>query len=239
MPAAPAAVGATRTSVHDGPRVSTAPSTSNVARRSPRARATARRRAGLVALALLALGAIAAACIEVPPPKTAAPLAPRNVKAPDGDKLEMACTPAGVEMCFDARDNNCNGVIDEGCGVHTGILQFSIAWDAAEADVDLQVFDTQGEQARMGEATADGLMKDRECPAEGSCYGQNIENVFLAEGEPKRGKYRVVVHLAELNDAAAPVKVQLGVRVGQKTYSATVQVAPGATSQDKEFEFSL
>jgi tRNA (guanosine-2'-O-)-methyltransferase len=193
-----------------------------------------------IALALAALAiATLGACIEVPPPKTAAPLAPKNIKAPDGESLDAACTPTGVEICFDARDNNCNGVIDEGCGVHTGILQFSIAWDAAEADVDLQVFDTQGEQARMSESTPDGLMKDRECPNDGACYGQNIENVFLAEGEPKRGKYRVVVHLNELNGATAPVKVQLGVRVGQKTYAAAVQVAPGPTTQDREFEFTL
>jgi len=192
-----------------------------------------------VALAALLLAGLTAACIEVPPPKTATPLAPKNIKTPDGDTLDLACTPSGVEICFDARDNNCNGVLDEGCGVHTGILQFTIAWDAAEADVDLQVYDTSGEQARMGEATADGLMKDRECPAEGSCYGQNIENVFLAEGDAKRGKYRVVVHLGELNDATAPVKVQVGVRVGQKTYSSSVQVSPGAGTQDKEFEFTL
>ncbi|MEZ4294126.1 MAG: hypothetical protein R3B70_04050 [Polyangiaceae bacterium] len=190
-------------------------------------------------LAVLPLSLLAASCIEVPPPKTAAPLAPRNIKAPDGQTLDVACTPTGVELCFDARDNNCNGVLDEGCGVHTGVLQFMIAWDAADADVDLQVYDTQSEQARLAETTADGLMKDRECPNDGLCYGQNIENVFLVEGEPKRGKYRVVVHLADLNGATAPVKVQLGVRVGQKTYAATVSLSPGPTTQDRELEFSL
>lgn len=205
--------------------------------RPPRPLRPSRIAAGVLAGSLLAL--LAAACLEVPPPRTAAPLAPKNVKATDGQTLDVACTPTGVEMCFDAKDNNCNGVLDEGCGVHTGILQFMIAWDAAEADVDLQVFDPQGEQARMGEATADGLMKDRECPNDGMCYGQNIENVFLAEGEPKRGKYRVVVHLAELGGATAPVKVQIGVRVGQKTYAASVSVSPGAGSQDKELEFTL
>ena len=103
------------------------------------------------ALAGLCLAGLAAACIEVPPPKTAAPLAPKNVKMPDGQSLEVACTPSGVEMCFDARDNNCNGVLDEGCGVHTGILQFTIAWEEPEADVDLNVYDTSGELARVGQ----------------------------------------------------------------------------------------
>lgn len=191
------------------------------------------------AVVLSLAAALGLACIEVPPPKTAAPLAPRNVKSPEGESLDAACTPSGVEICFDARDNNCNGVIDEGCGVHTGILQFTIAWDAPEADVDLQVFDTQGEQARLGETTADGLMKDRECPADGACYGQNIENVFLAEGDAKRGKYKVIVHLGDLNGASSPVKVQLGVRVGQKTYASSVQVSPGPSTTDKEFEFTL
>ncbi|MBK8252367.1 MAG: hypothetical protein IPK82_06825 [Polyangiaceae bacterium] len=195
------------------------------------------------ALALGLLGALsfttAAACIEVPAPKTPAPLAPKNVKTPDGQTLDLACTPSGVETCFDAKDNNCNGVIDEGCGVHTGVLQFMIAWDAADADVDLQVFDTHNEQAHLGDTTADGLLKDRECPNDGACYGQNIENVFLAESEPKRGKYRVVIHLAELNGVVPPVKVQLSVRIGQKTYATSVSLSPGAGTQDKEIEFTL
>src|SRR5262245_14798338 len=91
--------------------------------------------------------ALAGACLEVPPPKTADALAPKDVKTSEGIGLETACTPTGVEICFNARDDNCNGVIDEGCGVHTGILQFTIAWEAEEADVDLNVSDATGEQA--------------------------------------------------------------------------------------------
>src|SRR5262249_54182388 len=155
-------------------------------------------------------------CIEVPAPPAKDALDVSDVKVSEGVGLETACTPTGIEICFDARDNNCNGVIDEGCGLHTGILQFTIAWEATAADVDLNVHDAKGELAnRPGEPTAGGLRKDKDCPRP-ECHGQNVENVFLAEGDPKRGRYRVVVRLEKLNGATAPVKVRLGARVGQR-----------------------
>src|SRR4051812_38076079 len=79
------------------------------------------------------------------PAAAAGPFA-RDITTPGGISLTMACTPTGSEMCFDATDNNCNGVLDEGCGVHTGPLQFAAAWEEGP-DVDLDVTDPAGELA--------------------------------------------------------------------------------------------
>jgi len=191
-------------------------------------------------LAALTFVLVAPACIEVPAPPARDALKVRDVKASEGVMLETACTPTGVESCFDARDDNCNGVIDEGCGLHTGILQFAIAWEAVEADVDLNVYDVGGELARVGEPTSTGLVKDRDCPqSENECQGQNVENVYLAEGEPKRGRYRVVIRLDKLNGAVAPVRVRLGARVGQRPFGMVVELAPGPGTEEKSFEFTL
>ena len=190
--------------------------------------------ASALALGVLALGA----CSEVAAPRD--PYALRDATTPDGSRLETACTPSGVEMCFDAIDNNCNGVIDEGCGVHTGILQFMIAWNEASADVDLNVTDPEGDSAYFAEPTASGLLKDRECPPRtGACLGQNIENVYLVEADAEKGRYRVAVRLKKLGDATAPIRVHLGARVGQRTYQFAFDLKPGEATAEKVFEFTL
>ena len=162
----------------------------------------------------------------------------RDVTTSEGMSLERACLPSGVEKCFDAYDNNCNGIIDEGCGLHTGVLQFTIAWQEAAADIDLNVNGPDNDLARFDKPNQSGLLKDRDCPgADNQCYGQNVENVFLAEGRPRRGRYRVVVRLEDLHDASGPIKVRLSARIGQRHFSSVVELSD--RNEQREFEFTL
>jgi hypothetical protein len=144
---------------------------------------------------------------------------------------------AGPERCFDARDDNQNGLIDEGCGVRTGIVQFAIAWDAPTADVDLLVTDPRGELVEVGRPTATGLAKERDCPGKrGECKGKNFENVYLERDVAKRGKYRVKVRLERLADEDVPITVTLGVRLGPKTFSGEIVLTRPEAEEELVFD---
>lgn len=137
------------------------------------------------------------------------------------------CAPSGPETCSDARDNNCNGLVDEGCGTGSGLIQFVIAWDD-ETDLDLEVTDPDGGQARVGAVSSTGLIKDRDCPGrdERRCRGVNLENVVLAPNrEPTAGSYRVVVRLAPRQDVREPVAVNLSARLGGRVRSESFAVS--------------
>jgi hypothetical protein len=164
-------------------------------------------------------------------------LTPTHITASPGVALVMACTPTGPELCFNAVDDNCNGVIDEGCGVCTGALQFTIAWGDAPADIDLIVTDPSGAKCfEANRSTPSGLRLDHDCPTEG-CFGQNIENVCFEGAEPPRGRYSVEVRLADLHAASSPVKVRFGARVGNRSFGADVPLTP--TDDKKAFTFDL
>jgi tRNA (guanosine-2'-O-)-methyltransferase len=157
----------------------------------------------------------------------------------------MACTPTGVELCFNAIDDNCNGVIDEGCGVGTGVLQFTIAWAESSADVDIFVTDPAANVVNAQRRTSPtGLRLDRDCPGlpsgPESCGGQNTENVFFEGLEPPRGRYLVEVRLVDAHGARTPIVVHFGARIGAHTYNADFPLAPGdERSEKKSFEFTL
>lgn len=145
-----------------------------------------------------------------------------------GGDARWVCSPAGPERCSDARDNNCNGLADEGCGIGSGLIQFSIAWEG-DTDVDLDVTDPRGSPARVGAVSSSGLIKDHDCPGreERRCRGGNAENVVLAANhELEAGQYVVVVRLAPHQEPKAPVPVNLAGRLGARTVSEWVRLSP-------------
>lgn len=201
-------------------------------------------RAGLAhlvprAFATLGLGGglLVASCGAPSPASDASRLRAEGVVADDGVGLTMACVPSGIEICFNAVDDNCNGVIDEGCGVATGVLQFTIAWGDSPADVDLVVTDPKGARIHEGAREApSGLRLDKDCPGEDGCYGQNIENVVFEGLDPPKGKYLVEVKLGETRGARLPVEVRFGARVGSRTFSGRLALE---ASQKRGFSFEL
>ena len=187
----------------------------------------------------LAFGALVASCVPVPQAKSTANIAPSKIDVPQGVTLVQACTPTGPELCFNATDDNCNGIIDEGCGVGTGVLQFMIAWGDSPADLDITVTDPNGSRAhKANRSTSSGLQLEKNCPEDG-CHGQNVENVFFEGNEPPRGKYVVEVKLVDPHGAELPVRAHLSARVGNRTFAMDLTLAPGGAQEKQGFAFEL
>jgi hypothetical protein len=161
----------------------------------------------------------------------AAPASPPSPTAPGADTGPRAtalepCLPQGYEICFNALDDNCNGALEEGCGVPAGVVQFMIGWDALRADVDLNVTDPNGELIEAGRVVRSGLIKSRDCPGRRQeCSGTNLENVFLEGNKaPTRGTYRVSVALESLGGEQPPIWVNLSSRLGTKRYAFEIRL---------------
>src|SRR4051812_31696939 len=192
----------------------------------------------------LIFSAIAVACGPSSPGAASpgANVIAKNLSATEGVVVTAGCTPTGPELCFNANDDNCNGVIDEGCGVGTGVLQFMIAWGDSPADVDLTVTDPKAAHVNKGSRrTPSGLQLEKNCPDDG-CHQQNAENVYLDfdDGvEPVRGRYIVEVRLADPRGAELPVKVHLSARVGSRTWAMDLTLSPGQGQDKQGFSFDL
>jgi hypothetical protein len=141
----------------------------------------------------------------------------------DDSALPGATIVTGPELCSNATDDNQNGLIDEGCGLSLGLVQFLAGWDAAKADIDLRVVDPNGELIEVGRVARSGLTKDRDCPGRGGeCQGRNLENVYLAEGLPVKGEYHLRLRLESLGGETPPIHVRLGARLGAVSRSYEV-----------------
>lgn len=186
----------------------------------------------LAAFAALSCGRAARA------PASAVPLL---AGAPPALRLDVRTGEArvlgGPERCFNARDDDGNGLIDEGCGLRTGLVQFVIAWDARTADVDLLVTDPKGELSDVGRPTSSGLVKERDCPGRhDECGGKNYENVYLEKDEAKRGTYKVSIRLERLEDEDVPIRVTLSARIGPKVYVSEVDLMSIEQKADLKFD---
>jgi hypothetical protein len=134
-----------------------------------------------------------------------------------------------VETCANARDDNHNRLIDEGCGSPIGDLQIALAWEGIGVDLDLLVRGPDGAIARVGEASPSGLVRDQDCKAEEG-QGCTVERVTFEPSKvgPKRlrpGRYQVHVRwgLSSLANSDAAIAV-LGVSYPGATRSYALRL---------------
>ena len=83
--------------------------------------------------------------VSPPPQVNATATFSANVSVPTGvTVIQQQCVQGSAEQC-NGLDDNCNGVIDEGCGYQTGNIQITAAWNSP-SDIDLHVLDPMGEE---------------------------------------------------------------------------------------------
>lgn len=146
----------------------------------------------------------------------------------DARPVDVECEYGAYETC-NAIDDDCNGVIDDGCGYETGTVQVTVAWNTG-ADIDLYVTDPSGATLFYNELhkrTPGGGHLDHD--ARGDCRREQknprIENAYWASG--RRGNYKVELHYFSPCAGAATTEVTLSVAVaGELLGSYRYQLDP-------------
>ena len=148
-------------------------------------------------------------------------------------RFSVACTPSGEDVCFDAIDNDCDGLYDVGCGYQSGALQWTLAWKTGD-DLDLHVVGPDGVEVFFAhrKGGSSGLMLDVDCLGQfgSNCLAGNVENIFTPrEKKPAEGTYRgwVVVYQTARDDSdpGRVISAMLGGRVAGKTFRMPLTLA--------------
>lgn len=162
----------------------------------------------------------------------------REAEAPPRESTPQ-CLSLGPETCYDSRDDNCNGLIDEGCGTPTGLVHIAASWREPSVDVDLEVTAPDGELVELDKPLENGLVKLKDCPGEeDACRGANSEHVLLEQAHALPvGTYKVRVRLEKMNGAEPPIRVHVAGRLGPKRYAVEVELV--SESEERELSWEL
>jgi hypothetical protein len=154
---------------------------------------------------------------------------PANVQV-----LQAHCQEGTQEAC-NGLDDNCNGVIDEGCDYSGGNVQITAAWQTA-SDVDLHVVDPSGAEIYYGSVTSpSGGRLDHDANAACQARPPTVENVFWSSQSPPRGTYQIRLHAYDMcgvPNTPTTLSISVGGRI-VGTYSATF------TQQNQMFSIPL
>lgn len=134
------------------------------------------------------------------------------------DAIPRDCSHPVEETC-NAIDDDCDGVIDDGCGYGTGLMQVTASWDTG-ADIDLYVTGPLGDTVSFQRpATPSGGRMDHS--GRGDCApgmpNPRIENIHWVGKRPIDGIYEVEVHYwGECITGGGPTNVTVSVAVGRR-----------------------
>jgi tRNA (guanosine-2'-O-)-methyltransferase len=186
---------------------------------------------------------------EAPPAQPAAKESATAVwstwSASGGESPVTQCVKdATDEICFDGVDNDCDGLVDEGCpGYRTtgNALQFTLAWKLG-VDLDLEVVGPAGEVVSKSAPAGAGLVHDKACSAapKDDCPDGKVENVYLPDAAPvPKGRYTIRVRLADTRgQTKAHVPFFLGGKVGSRSFLVPAFV-PNKKGETKTFAFDV